>query len=437
MIKQEKSIFPGKTPFQDLSKKPIFSRLDNGIQFCFQHIPDRVSTIGGCIVKLGSAEETPNTLGYSHFLEHMMFKGTPNRSAKEISAEIDRRGGFLNANTSHELTTYYFQLLNEDLQVGVEVLCDMIFSSKLDSSDISTEKNVVLEERLSTLVDHEQKLLETFYANFLKRSPYGKSILGTPKSIRSITKSSLAKFYKNYYHPENLFLVFVGGSTFGEIQKKANETFGKISFSPISKTMAEKNTDLNFGIYQMKSEDIQVHFCFGFKGFAFADSRSMHFHFLCYLVGGSTSSRLFLKIREELGLCYQIDASPVQYKELGITTLNCATSKKHFLKTLKQIKKELDEISQNGFTESEMELARQGMLSGMKLEVDSMMSSFSDMISNYYYNIELSREEKMKLIQNITLEEMNALFREIFDWNQFHLTYSGMTKKEKVSKIFS
>ena len=279
--------------------------LENGLTIIGEEIPYLKSISLGIWVKAGSIIETKENSGVSHFIEHMLFKGTKNRSSKELAREIDNLGGILNAFTSKECTCFYVKLLDEHIDIGIEVLSDMILNSCFDKKDIEKEKSVILEE-LKMYEDSPDDLsYDLLLENIYKDHSLGMNILGDRNTLKNFKRENILDYYNKYYVPNNSVISICGNFNFEEIVEKIKDKF---------KTWEAKEASINTTEPKFnpciikKNKDIkQVNLAINLKAIPMINDREVYaLSVVNNVFGGSISSRLFQKIREEKGLVYSI-----------------------------------------------------------------------------------------------------------------------------------
>lgn len=278
-------------------------KLTNKITLVYEKMPSK-SVCVGLWVKSGSLYETKAEHGISHFIEHMLFKGTKNRTAAQISEEMDFVGGQINAYTSKECTCFHTKTLGENLSMSLDILSDMYFNSLFDENELEQERKVILEE-ISMYEDSPEDVAHELLAlHQWGNTPYGRSIGGTPASVKSITRASMLNYFNRRYTPENTVISVAGDFEEERLISLAEKYFGKEApSSPLQKLPVPT---FNAGEFS-KSKDIeQTHICIGYKGFEIEHKNALELSVACEILGGGMSSRLFQEVREKHGLCYSI-----------------------------------------------------------------------------------------------------------------------------------
>lgn len=409
--------------------------LKNGLTVLFQPVPTAASVSVGLWVKYGSRYENENEFGYTHFLEHMLFKGTINRTAKKQAEEIERVGGYVNAATSREYTYYYVTIMKTELNLALDILSDMIANPLLKETDIKNEINVVLEEMKSYQDSPDDLVYDFYYENFLQKSPLGRNIIGTKESVSGINEKSIRSFYKKNYTPDRMMLSVSGAFEFEEIVDLANKYFGilKNKESEKLKLVSPKN---KFTINFKQRELEQVSFLLGSNGFPREFKTTILSSLSTTIFGGGMASRLFQRIREKKGLCYSVHNFTSSYLDAGINTISCATSKEKFLYCLDSILKEVKLLRDKGFTKKELNHAksrRKGSMSiGYEIPEQKMINIS---VNEFYYKRYYTMEERINSIDSITLDEINDYLKHIYSCKNMHLSCIGDIPETTTKKV--
>ena len=318
-----------------------YQTLKNGLTIVGEEIPYLKSVSLGIWINTGSRLESEKESGVSHFIEHMLFKGTKNRSAKDIARDIDRLGGEINAFTNKECTCYYVHLLDEHINKGIDVLSDMILNSSFDTNDRDTEKFVILEE----LKMYEDSLDDLSYdllvENVYPNDGLGRNILGNRKTIRSLKREDILNYYNKYYVPNNAVISICGNFNFEEIVKVIEEKFEQWQEKEVNIEVKEANYTPCFVTKNKDSE--QVNIAINLKAIPEENEKEAYaLSVVNNIFGGSTSSRLFQSIREEKGLVYSIYSSQTLYRKCGELGIFASTSKEYLKEVYDLIIKEIN-----------------------------------------------------------------------------------------------
>ncbi|MDV6234724.1 pitrilysin family protein [Leptospira ellisii] len=425
---------------QELSQIVHRKVLPGGITVLFQKAPHTVSVSAGVFVRVGSRHESQKNAGYCHFLEHMLFKDTAKRSAKQQAEDIERVGGFTNAATSREYTYFHVTVAGKHLELGLELLSEMIYEPLLKQTDIENEAGVILEELQGYEDSPEDYIHDFYYQNFFPDNSLGRDIIGTRESVGGVNHKKILEFYDTYYHTENMFLALSGNFEPEQVFAAAEKFFHR---SRIKKK--EGNAPVlpkkKWGYFPKKKKLEQVYFILGGEGFAREFHKASMASLFTHILGGGTSSRLFQKVREEKGLCYQITAYPSSYADAGINSIVCSTSKDKFVTCMETISDEIKSVLDRGITEKELldaQTNHEGTLSISYEQTESRMNTIA--LMELYYGRNYSYEERVKEIYSITLDDLNRFAQSVFGIPKLHLSALGnlgLKEEKAVRKLFS
>lgn len=340
---------------------PEVITLKNNIRLVYDYMPTVKTVATGVFIKAGSAYETKEQAGISHFIEHMMFKGTKKRSAHDISYEIDAVGGEINAYTSRELTCFYTKALCESASLCFDLLSDMIFSSKFEDSAIETEKAVVCDE-IDMCEDAPEELVHDILNDICyPNHPIGRNILGTKSTVNSFSRKMIKNYIENRYCADSIVLSVAGGVSKDEIVCLAEKYFGDAE-------IAQKSEICNFGIPEFVSAKAtkkkhveQFNIAMALPALKRAHPDSNAVSLISNILGGSASSRLFQNIREEKGLVYCVYSAVNTFVETGYTSIYAACAPKNADKVIKLIEKEVNKIYKNSLSVEDIEFAKKQM----------------------------------------------------------------------------
>lgn len=346
----------------------------NGVRIIHERMPHMRSVALGVWVDAGSGDELDEEAGIAHFIEHMLFKGTNDRTARMIAEEFDRLGGDLNAFTSKELTCFYTTVLNEHAEKALTIMEDMIFHSKFDEEEMEKEKSVVLEEIATVEDTPDDDVHEQLWATMYPQDSIGKPILGNEHTIASFTKRSIQQFMDRLYRPERM-VISVAGNYDDKLIQLIEDLFGSF----MSMTKSTKNSNLKIPEFypnvSKKIKDIeQAHLCFGFPGLNANDKRMYDLVILDSIIGGAMSSRLFQEVREERGLAYSIYSYYTSYADTGAFIIYGATSPEKTKELNDTIQMVVHTLESDGVSEREIENAKEQVKGGFLLGLESTES---------------------------------------------------------------
>lgn len=389
--------------------------LENGIKIVAQKMNSVRSVALGIWVKNGSKNETNTLNGISHFIEHMLFKGTANRNASDIACEIDAIGGQLNAYTSKDYTCYYTKTLDIHIDIALQILSDMILNSLFDEEDIKKEFNVILEE-IDMYEDTPEELVnDLMQEKVWEGMPLGLPILGTQNTIKNFDSKILKSFYNTYYTPSNTIISVVGNFEFEQIFYQIEKYFGDWQSKPIKFTSIPKSIYKPVNI--IKDKDIeQTHICLAFQGLNVLSDDIFILDVFNTIFGDSTSSRLFQSIREDKGLAYCVYSDIYTYIDDGIFTIYASMSPYQSKNVLDIIDKEIYKIKNTPISQLEVEKAKEHIKSNYLIgleDTNNLMSTLGrDML--LLNNIKTT-EYIINKIDSITAQQILDISNKILD----------------------
>ena len=392
-----------------------YQTLKNGLTIVGEEIPYLKSVSLGIWINTGSRLESEKESGVSHFIEHMLFKGTKNRSAKDIARDIDRLGGEINAFTNKECTCYYVHLLDEHINKGIDVLSDMILNSSFDTNDIDKEKFVILEE----LKMYEDSLDDLSYdllvENVYPNDGLGRNILGNRKTIRSLKREDILNYYNKYYVPNNAVISICGNFKFEEIVKVIEDKFEQWQEKEVNIEVKEANYTPCFVTKNKDSE--QVNIAINLKAIPEENEKEAYaLSVVNNIFGGSTSSRLFQSIREEKGLVYSIYSSQTLYRKCGELGIFASTSEEYLKEVYDLIIKEIKNIRENYITEEELEESKEQLKGNYILSLESINSKMLAHGEAMLLNNKLKKEDEIiEHINAVNMEQVKDIINKVFN----------------------
>ncbi|CAM4252090.1 M16 family metallopeptidase [Saccharibacillus endophyticus] len=325
--------------------------LSNGLRVVAEHIPGSRSVSFGIWVKNGSRNETEADNGISHFIEHMLFKGTNRYNAREIAEQFDAIGGNVNAFTSKEYTSYYAKVLDEHLPIAMDTLADMFFNSKFDPEELSREKNVIFEEISMYLDDPDDLVHDLIVEAAYEGHPLAMPILGTQEHLEAMSSDDLMGFMHERYTINNT-IVAIAGNLGDNIRELIEQHFG--SFQRRGEEQSITVPSFDGGLVYRKKKTEQNHICLAFQGFGYDDPRQYAMALLNNSIGGGMSSKLFQEIREKRGLAYSVYSYHSAHIDSGYFTIYAGTAPKQTADVLQLTREVLQDVQSNGLSESEI-----------------------------------------------------------------------------------
>ena len=398
--------------------------LDNGLRILSESIPYMSSVSIGFFVGTGSRSESLPEQGVSHFIEHLMFKGTDKRSARDIAEEVDDVGGQLNAATDRENTCYYIKVLPEHLGLGLDILSDMLLHSKFAEADVEKERQVVLEE-ISLYEDSPDELIHDLHMNSLwPGHALGRNILGTRDSIGAMTREMILDYTRRHYMPDNIVVAAAGNLTHDQLVSQVRRFWDNVRGA--AKVSADSTPMFASGRHLQEKEIEQIHICLGTPGVAHDDPRFYASHVLNTILGGGVSSRLFQHIREERGLAYSVCSYPSSFRDTGLFTIYTGVSPENCREVMDVIGSIIGDIRGNGVRPDELKRAKEQLKAGLLFSLESSSSRMSRLgraeISSREY---LSPEQLVAKVDAVMLQHLFDLAQPLFRHESTCLTALG------------
>ncbi len=389
--------------------------LPNGIRVVTERMPHVRSVSVGIWIGTGSREEADHETGLSHFVEHMVFKGTKNRSAEQIARSVDSIGGGLDAFTSKELVSYNVKVLDEHLPDAFDVVADLVRNPLFQKEDIEKEKGVILEE-LKMEVDNPEYLIhEIFSSNFWKGHPLGRPILGTKQTIRTFDRDKVDGYYRQFYVPSNILITAAGSLDHKRLVNLVEDHFADLKPRRTKKVeqIPEPHAPL---VFRNKNSLEQVHVYVGVPSIAISHEARFACFILNAILGGGMSSRLFQNIREKQGLAYTVYSELTMYRDAGCMLVYAGTSQRSAGRVVESIVKELRKLADERVTEDEMRRSKDHLKGSYVLGLESTSSRMANLArQELYFNRFFSLDEMLERVENVEAEEVQKLAQQFFD----------------------
>ena len=411
------------------------SVLPSGLRIVTEEVPSVRSAAIGIWVNVGSRDETPAVAGASHFLEHLLFKGTKRRNALEISASIESVGGEMNAFTSKEYTCFYARVIDADLPMAIDVVSDLITSSVVSALDVDAERKVVLEE-IAMRDDDPSDLVHDLYAEtYYGDTPLCRPIVGTVDSINSMSRNSVFNDYKKRYLPQDLVVAVAGNIKHKKVVAMVEAALSQDGFldvkgSPVIRpnTAVKKSAQQSVGIITRPTE--QAHMFYGMEGVARHDDRRFAMGILASALGGGMSSRLFQEIREKRGLAYSVYSFNQGYSDGAYFGLYAGCSPAKAGEVTRLMLEEFDKIAQNGITQSELDLAIGNISGGLALKFENSQARMSRLIGSEMSTGEfLDLDETIDHYSKVTINDVQSLVQWLKSNEQSIVAVGDVEKK--------
>ncbi|WP_338701191.1 pitrilysin family protein [Streptomyces sp. Q6] len=394
--------------------------LPSGLRIVTETLPSVRSATFGIWAHVGSRDETPTLNGATHYLEHLLFKGTKKRSALDISAALDAVGGEMNAFTAKEYTCYYARVLDTDLPLAIDVVCDMLTGSLIEEEDVDAERGVILEEIAMTEDDPGDCVHDLFAHTMLGDTPLGRPVLGTVDTINSLTRGQISRFYKKHYDPTHLVVAAAGNVDHNTVVRQVRAAFEKsgalsgASAAPVGPRGGLKTLRAAGRMEVIDRKTEQAHVILGMPGLARTDDRRWAMGVLNTALGGGMSSRLFQEVREKRGLAYSVYSYTSGFADCGLFGVyaGCRPSQVHDV--LKICRDELDQVARDGLTDDEIARAV-GQLKGSTVlgleDTGALMNRIGK--SELCWGEQMSVDDMLESIAAVTPDEVRSVARDI------------------------
>ena len=403
--------------------------LENGLTIIGEEIPYVKSISLGIWINAGSRIEDEEISGISHFIEHMLFKGTKNRTSKQIASEIDNLGGQINAFTSKECTCYYVKLLDSHIDIGIDILSDMILNSKFNEDDLDKERSVIIEE-LKMYEDSPEDLVhELLQKKIFGSHPLGFSISGTKERVKQFQREDLFEFWDTYYVPERMVISIAGAFCEEETLTKLEQLFGKEKIKKNTTKFSEEKIPspiLRQSICLRKKDMEQLHINLAVPAIHAGHKDRFLFSVVNSVLGGSNHSRLFQKVREELGLAYSIYSYGNSFSNVGLWHIDSTVNPSKGAYCLQIILDIIHNLSKNGLTKEELEMHKRQIMIETMLNDEGTKARMSKQVSNLFtYGKVIPLKEWLDDLEKVTLSQVNEFAASYLKLNQLSLCFIG------------
>ncbi len=394
--------------------------LPSGLRVVTEQMAGSRSASIGVWVDVGSRDESPTLHGCSHFLEHLLFKGTPERSAMDISVALDAVGGEFNAFTTKEYTVFHARVLDEDLGTAVDVLGDMVTASTITEEDVEAERDVILDEIAMHDDDPDDVVHNLFAAQAWGDSPLGRPIAGTEASITAMTRDQIHRFYRRHYRPATMVVSVAGNVEHTAVVRQVVAAFSRGGFldveaEPVATDQSEKARRVQAGESRTVRPQEQVNLVLGVKGLTRTDPRRYTLGVLNTALGGGTSSRLFQEVRERRGLAYSVYSFATHHADAGVVGVSVGCLPSKYDAVLETVRAELAKVAADGISAEELERGKGQLKGGLVLGLEDSGSRMSRIGKNeLVFDELLSIDEVVRRIEAVTLEDVAELARELF-----------------------
>ncbi len=401
--------------------KTVFA---NGLTVITEQMNHVRSASVGIWVRSGSRHEDAPENGISHFIEHTLFKGTRNRTSREIAIESDAIGGNVDAFTAREVASYYVKVLDEHLPRAFDLLSDLITAPLFDDEELDRERNVVMEE-IKMVEDTPDDLVhEVFAANFWPRHPLGRSILGTAETLATFDHARVADYFTNVYTPRNLVVAGAGHITHEKFVNMVAECLGDLADREAHLKASAPQAALSRIIISKDLE--QAHLILGTRCPSMVSDDRYAVHVLNTILGGGMSSRLFQTIREEKGLAYTVFSGVNAYTDAGYMSMYAATSPEHFAEVIRLGIDEFSRAKRERVTDAELQRAKDQLKVSIMLSLESTSARMSNLArQEIFFHREFTLDEIIERIDRVTADDVQRVAGEIFNGGEMAVTALG------------
>jgi predicted Zn-dependent peptidase len=412
--------------------------MNNGLRVISREMPHMESVAVGVWIGVGGRYEHKRACGISHFLEHILFKGSRRRSAKEITRAIESVGGALNGFTTEEYTCYYAKVLHKHLPVACDVLFDMVRHPAIKKADVAKERGVIREEINMYLDTPQYHVSELFNQAVWKDHPLGRPLIGTPQSISATTEKELRAYHRHHYLPAAMVISAAGRLKHKEIVNQVKRLFplnsvarAKFAFAPARN--AQRRPSM---ILQRKPTE-QTHLCIGVKGFCRDHPDKFALYLLSTILGENMSSRLFQQIREKHGLAYAIHSHTIYFRDTGAFIINAGIKNRKFSRAVRMILRELDRLAEQGIKKLELQQAKEYFRGQLSIALEKTSQNMLRIGENLLCSgLVLTKEEIFSKLASVTQADVQRVARSLFKNNRLSLAAIGPLK-EKDEGIYS
>ena len=389
--------------------------LPAGVRVLTEHMPGVRSVTVGIWAGVGSRDESPRLAGASHYLEHLLFKGTKRRTAQQIAEEMDAVGGELNAFTSKEYTCYYARILDRDLPLAIDLLTDIVREARIARADVEAERTVILEEIGMHNDTPDDTVHDLFAEVLLGGHPLGRPVLGTAESISGMSRDAIARYWRRHYVPSNLVVAAAGNCRHEQVVELVARAFGEhAAGAPAGPRPPRKAPRVRGGLLVRHKQTEQAHVVYGTLGLSRSDPRRFALGVLNIALGGGMSSRLFQEVREKRGLVYSIYSYASQYTETGSFAIYAGAAPKRIPEVLAIVRDELDRVIAEGLTSEELERGKGHLKGSLVLGLEDTAGRMNRLGKSEVTSGEiLSVDEVVRRVDAVTEADIKAVATQV------------------------
>lgn len=386
--------------------------LTNGIKLIAEKLEHLHTLTIGVWVGVGSANELDQENGISHFIEHMVFKGTHSRTARDIAEEMDSIGASMNAFTSKNCTCFYVRTLDRDMYKGLEMLNDIVYRPAFDSVELEKERNVVLEE-ISMTFDTPEDLLSDIAASAVHCGPLSKPILGKYEQLKSYTKADITAYWRKHYTPNNIVISVVGNYDDNELIDSVEKLFSNAPNAEVNIEVEPNSLQISNSFYNRDIE--QDHILLTYPAYPYNHKMEYALNIVNNILGGGMSSRIFQKIREEMGLAYSVYSYINKYKDIGTLCIYAGTNPQSANAVIDALIEQINQLKLNSITKKEFDSSRAQLMSSLEFSLESSAARMSRIGRALLLNADiLSQEQILKMIDAVNMDDINNVIAHCF-----------------------
>jgi predicted Zn-dependent peptidase len=409
------------------------SVLENGVRVVTETVPYYGSVCIGIWVLTGSRDEKESENGISHFIEHLLFKGTEKRTAQDIARTIDSVGGSLNGFTGRECTCFYAKVLDSHMDLAVDLLSDIFLHSKFDTQEMERERSVVLQEIKMVEDTPDDYVHDLFSRAFWGNHPMGQPVIGKIEHIQSFSREQIVRYFEQHYRSDRMIISVAGNVQHNAVVDLVGRAFGQF---PSGVSWVDRVTPRGasrMSVLKRKTE--QVHFCLGTEGVAYVSSRRFASHILNTILGGGMSSRLFQEIRERRGLVYSVYSYSPSYIDTGLWVVYAAADRKKMRQVVDLTLTELETLRRIPIEREELAASKEQLRGNLLLSLESSDSRMTRLARNeIYFGRFLPVEEVIDQIQAVTVDQINQLANELFRPESLCLSVLGPISRSEANR---
>jgi predicted Zn-dependent peptidase len=408
--------------------------LSNGLTILTEEMPHIRSVSIGIWIKTGSRHEIPEVNGISHFIEHMVFKGTRNRNAEQIAREVDSVGGNMDAFTAKECICFDVKVLDEHLPTALDILSDLVLNPVFDPAELTRERGVIIEEIKMDEDNPDYLVHEIFTQNFWKDHPLGKPILGTKETVKRFEQSLLFDYYRRFFIPNNMIIAAAGNISHERLVELVTQKFAHLVPGPNGFKQEQPKISARINMRNKKALE-QVQICIGVPSLAIGHERRFTSYILNTLLGGGMSSRLFQSVREKQGLAYAIYSELNPYRDTGCMCIYAGTSRENAPKVVQSVVGEFRKFKTEEVSAEELKRAKDQLKGSLMLSLESSTARMSNLArQELYFDRFYTMDEIIARVEAVAATDLIQLAQDYFNTGSIAVTVLGNLNGLKISR---